>query len=115
MIAEAANGYKDMLSKRVAWEMNRRAGRSKVARVRVDSWLDSSSALWTPNKLASVYLPTLKPADANNQPLKWTIGEVSYVMDGEGTSAELTLMDPSAFAVQPAQLNYGFIDEHVAV
>ncbi|WP_168794686.1 phage baseplate assembly protein [Paraburkholderia aromaticivorans] len=115
VIAEAANGYKDMLSKRVAWEMNRRAGRSKVARVRVDSWLDSSSALWTPNKLASVYLPTLKPADANNQPLKWTIGEVSYVMDGEGTSAELTLMDPSAFAVQPAQLNYGFIDEHVAV
>lgn len=114
VIAEAANGYKDLLSKRVHWEMNRRNGRSKVARVRVDSWLDSSESLWTPNKLAAVYLPTLKLVDSNNQSLKWTIGEVSYVMNQEGTSAELTLMDPSAFAVQPAKLNYGFIDEHVA-
>lgn len=110
VIAEAVNQYGDLLVQRVNWEKNRRNGRSKVARVRVDSWLDSSSALWTPNKLASVYLPTLKLCDSNNQPLNWTIGEVSYVMDQEGSSAELTLMDPSAFAVQPAKINYGILD-----
>lgn len=113
VIAEPVQGYKDLLSKRVVWEMNRRNGRSKVARIRADSWLDSSSALWTPNKLVAVFLPTLKLADTNGQPLKWTIGEVSYVTNEEGTSAELVLMDPAAFSVQPAQVNYGFIDEHV--
>lgn len=110
VIAEAVYGYPELLARRVQWEKNRRAGRSKVARVQVDSWLDSDKTLWTPNKLVPVYLPTLKLADTNKQPLKWTIGEVSYVMDENGTSAELTLMDPSAFSVQPAQLNYGLFD-----
>jgi prophage tail gpP-like protein len=114
VLAEAVQGYKDLLAKRVAWEMNRRNGRAKVARVRVDSWLDSDANLWTPNRLAPVYLPSLKLADTNKQPLKWTIGEVTYTTNQEGTTAELVLMDPSAFSVQPAQLDYGFIDNHVA-
>jgi prophage tail gpP-like protein len=35
VIAEAVNQYGDLLAQRVNWEMNRRNGRSKVARVRV--------------------------------------------------------------------------------
>jgi hypothetical protein len=38
----------------------------------------------------------LKLADTNDQPLQWTIGEVSYVTNEEGTAAELTLMASAA-------------------
>jgi prophage tail gpP-like protein len=96
VIAEAVAGYQNLLVQRVNWEMNRRNGRSKVARVKVDSWLDSSGTLWTPNNLVAVYLPMLKLADTNDQPLQWTIGEVSYVTNEEGTAAELTLMASAA-------------------
>jgi prophage tail gpP-like protein len=114
VMAEAANGYPDLLQRRLAWEMNRRAGRAAVARVKVDSWFDSARLLWTPNQLASIYLPTLKLADTNGQALNWLIGEVSYVMDESGTHADLVLMDPKAFQVEPAALPMYLYDPHLA-
>ncbi|KVZ18642.1 hypothetical protein WT88_29625 [Burkholderia stagnalis] len=105
IIAEAVAGYMDVAAQRAAWEMNRRNGRSVVVRVEVDSWRDGSGELWTPNRLVSVYLPKLK-LDRK----VWLISEVTYKIDEEGTRAELVIMNPDAFVVQPTALQYGFVD-----
>ncbi|REF28616.1 prophage tail gpP-like protein [Xenorhabdus cabanillasii] len=81
----------------IDWEMNRRYGRSKVLKVLVDSWRDVSGTLWTPNTLIPIHLPVFGLASE-----QWLLSEVSYVRNkDEGTRAELTLMPPAAFAVQP--------------
>ncbi len=105
IIAEAVAGYMDVAAQRAAWEMNRRNGRSVVVRVVVDSWRDGEGELWTPNRLVPIYIPKLK-LDRK----KWLISEVTYKSDEEGTRAELVIMSPDAFAVQPTALQYGFVD-----
>ncbi|MDE9443340.1 phage tail protein [Xenorhabdus bovienii] len=86
----------------VDWEMNRRYGRSKVLKVLVDSWRDISGALWQPNTLIPIHLPVF-----GLESEQWLLSEVSYVRNSDdGTRAELTLMPPAAFTVQP----YEFYD-----
>lgn len=87
----------DLTKAQAMWEMNRRIGRSQVVRVTADSWRDQGGKLWTPNTLAVVDIPALKVSRT-----QLLIGEVSFVrgLDG-GTTAELTLMPPQAFDVQP--------------
>ncbi|MDC9598721.1 phage baseplate assembly protein [Xenorhabdus anantnagensis] len=81
----------------VDWEMNRRYGRSKVLKVLVDSWRDISGALWQPNTLIPIHLPVF-----GLESEQWLLSEVSYVRNkDDGTRAELTLMPPAAFTVQP--------------
>ena len=65
IIAEAVPDFVNLARQRAIWEMNRRNGRSRVARVVVDSWFDSAGELWTPNRLAPVYLPSLKISDGD--------------------------------------------------
>lgn len=87
----------DLTEAQARWEMNRRIGRSQVVRVTVDSWRDQSGALWTPNTLADVELPALKV-----QRTQLLVGDVSFVLDSEtGKTAEVTLMPPAAFDVEP--------------
>ncbi|CAB3779413.1 hypothetical protein LMG28688_00834 [Paraburkholderia caffeinitolerans] len=105
IIAEAVAGYMDVAAQRAAWEMNRRNGRSVVVRVVVDSWRDGDGMLWAPNMLVSVYLPSLKLGRKT-----WLISEVTFRMDENGTHAELVIMSPDAFAVEPTALQYGFVD-----
>ncbi|SIT50435.1 putative bacteriophage tail protein GpP,Mu-like protein [Paraburkholderia piptadeniae] len=105
IIAEAVAGYMDVAAQRAAWEMNRRNGRSVVVRVVVDSWRDGDGMLWAPNMLVSVYLPSLK-LDRKT----WLISEVTFRTDENGTHAELVIMSPDAFAVEPTALQYGFVD-----
>ena len=109
IIAEAVPDFVNLARQRAIWEMNRRNGRSRVARVVVDSWFDSAGELWTPNRLAPVYLPSLKISDGDG-PLFWIIAEVSYLRGQRGTQAEILLMAPEAFEVAPMPLNYGFVD-----
>ncbi|HDR9065474.1 TPA: phage baseplate assembly protein [Burkholderia contaminans] len=105
IIAEAVAGYMDVAAQRAAWEMNRRNGRSIVVRLVVDSWRDSGGDLWAPNRLVSVYLPKLKL-----DRVAWLISEVTYRLDESGTHAELVIMSPDAFAIEPTALLYGFVD-----
>ena len=65
-----------------------------------DSWRDSAGKLWQPNYLATVDLPTLKLSK-----VKWIIATVTFRKDASGTHADLTLMPPDAFSVQPSTLN----------
>lgn len=105
LIAEAAGGGLDIVRQRVLWEAARRSGRSRVVRVVVDSWRDASGALWTPNTLIPVQLPTLK---LEGEYL--LLGEVTFSLSEAGHHAELTLMAPSAFTPQPVQLQPVFAE-----
>ncbi|WP_039565983.1 phage baseplate assembly protein, partial [Ralstonia solanacearum] len=105
IIAEAVAGYMDIATKRAIWEMNRRNGRSAVVNVTVDSWRDGDGVLWSPNRLVSVSLPSLKLGRVN-----WLISEVTYRMSEEGTRADLVIMAPEAFDVEPYALQSSFVN-----
>jgi len=99
IIAEAGAGGQLVAKARAHWERARRWGRSFVCRLTADSWRDADGNLWQPNMLAPLELPILKTAGA-----QWIIGEVTYSLDQQGTTAELTLMPPAAFEPQPTLL-----------
>ena len=99
IIAEAAAGGQEVAAARANWEMARRFGRSFMCHVTTDSWRDADGLLWQPNMLAPLDLPLLKTAG-----VQWTISEVTYVLDQQGTTAELVLMPPAAFEPQPVLL-----------
>jgi prophage tail gpP-like protein len=83
-------------AQRAVWEMNRRTARSASVTVTTDSWRDASGALWKPNTLCHVELPSVKVATAD-----LLIGSVTYRLDQSGTHADLTLMPPDAFKPEP--------------
>lgn len=105
LIAEAGSGGLDISIKRANWEAARRMGRSMQLQVKVDSWRDSAGALWTPNQLVPISLPTLKTADK-----EWLLGEVTFSRDASGTGAHLLLMPPDAFNPEPRLLQPDFAD-----
>lgn len=82
----------------INWEMNRRFGRSKVLHVTVDSWRDTDGKLWEPNTLIPVTAPQL---NLDND--AWLLGEVTFQKDERGTTADMVLMPPQAFTVEPYQ------------
>ncbi|TDB48219.1 phage baseplate assembly protein [Photorhabdus khanii] len=92
----------------IDWEMNRRYGRSKVLKVTVDSWRDSSGKLWQPNTLIPIHMPIF---GLENE--QWLLSEVTYTRNGDnGTQAQLVLMPPAAFAVQPYEF-YAILRETI--
>ncbi|EPX8763657.1 TPA: DNA circularization protein [Yersinia enterocolitica] len=82
----------------IDWEMNRRYGRSKELLVTVDSWRDKNGKLWEPNTLIPIDLPVFGLKDE-----LWLLSEVTYLKDDHGTAAQMVLMPPEAFTVQPYQ------------
>ena len=82
---------------RAVWEMNRRKGQSFQFNVTCDSWRDSAGALWDLNKLAPIQAAALKLANAS-----YLIGAITYTRDESGQHAQLTLMPPEAFWVEPS-------------
>jgi prophage tail gpP-like protein len=85
---------------RAQWEKARRFGRSQEIRLVADSYRDSSGKLWEPNALVPLSLPALKIDGVS-----WIISSVDFIRDGErGSVAELVLMPPEAFVVQPDPL-----------
>jgi prophage tail gpP-like protein len=106
LIAESGDAGGEVTRLRANWELARRAGRSRVVSVRVDSWRDAAGKLWEPNTLADVSLPSLKMVQNG-----MLISEVTYIRDDEnGTVADLVLMSPDAFSPQPILLQPGFGD-----
>lgn len=81
--------------KRAQWEANRRWGRSRIARVYVVGWRDGLGALWRPNTLVNVHLPTAKVKEDR------IISEATWLRGEEGTQTLLTLMPAKGLSVQP--------------
>ena len=96
IISEGGNLGDNIASQRGQWEAARRYGRSQVLTVKCDSWRDAAGTLWEPNTMAPVDMPGMKLHGK-----MWLISEVTYFRDNLGTSADLVLMPPSAFTVQP--------------
>ena len=92
------------LGQRMAdWEMNRRWGRSQAITLVCDSWRDKHGALWEQNKLAFVDVPAIK---VNSR--TWIIAAVTYHRDIQsGTTAQVVLMPPEAFRIEPVALMQG--------
>lgn len=86
---------------RASWEASRRWGMSHHLRIVTDSWRDADGKLYRPLTLARVKIPSLKIEDVT-----WMISEVTYVKNADGTSCELTLAPPAAFAVRPTLPQY---------
>ncbi len=95
-------GGQDVALHRASWEMSRRWGRSVTARLTTDSWRDKAGALYEPNTLAAVDLPSLKISGK-----VWTISEVTYRKGEQGTLCDLVLMDPRAFDIAGQALQTG--------
>lgn len=105
IISEGGGKGNQVAENQAQWECARRAGRSKRARVVVDSWRDASGNLWQPNTLVPVHLPALKLKDT------LCVGEVTYSRNGDrGTTAELVLMPAAAFQPKPILLQPMFGD-----
>ncbi len=93
--AEMQQGQQFVALLRAQWEAARRYGRSQKVTLTTDSWRDSAQKLWTPNTLARIDLPALKIAAS------WVISEVSFKRGRDGTTADITLMPPGAFTIEP--------------
>ena len=78
--------------------MKRRFGRAKRLQVTVDGWRDSAGKLWGRNTLRRMSLPVCGLVDQ-----LWLLGEVTFRKDDRGTAAEMVLMPPAAFSVEPYQ------------
>ncbi len=89
------------LAKRLAnWEFARRYGRSQAAQITCDSWRDRNGTLWAPNWMATIEAPEADISGAD-----WIIGTVTFRKDAGGTHADLVLMPPEAFSIEPNPLN----------
>jgi prophage tail gpP-like protein len=96
IISEQTFMGEPVIKARVIWEMNRRKGRSQAVTIIADNWRDSKGALWAPNHLAPIKLPTLKLPSAD-----WCIGQVSYTRDELGQHATVVMMPKEAFLPDP--------------
>ena len=106
IVAEIQQGFLDLVQLRANWERNRRAGRSAVVSVTIDSWRDAAGALWTPNTLVRVELPALH-LDSED----WLIAEVTYRRSLEmGTTCDLVIMHPDAFQPEPIAILPTFVN-----
>jgi prophage tail gpP-like protein len=99
IIAEAGGGGRDVAIQRANWECARRYGRSFVVALTTDSWRDSAGALYTPNTLVPLALPTLKVTGKT-----WVVSDVTYMRDENGTRASLMIMPQTAFYPEPILL-----------
>ena len=97
IISEQAVYGQFLAVQRATWEMHRRRGRSQAVRLTCDSWRDSAGTLWQPNATAIVDIPVLKLVKQ-----KWVISEVTFRRDETGTHADLLLMPPEAFSIEPS-------------
>jgi prophage tail gpP-like protein len=100
IISESPGGGQDFAQRRVTWEANRRIGRAAQINLVTDSWRDAAGALWAPNTLVPLALPSLK-CGSEDEKVVWLITEVSYRRDSAGTSCALTIMRPEAFLPLP--------------
>lgn len=110
IVAEQGDLGYSTAQQRAQWEVNRRIGRSQQISIVCDSWTDSAGNLWSKNSLAPIDIPALKVTNA-----MWVICSVSFVLDEDGTHAEVTLMPGQALLPEPIILQPYAADVYQAV
>jgi prophage tail gpP-like protein len=96
-IAETGDAGASVSNAHALWECNRRIGRGNLVTVTASGWRDSAGALYMPNTLAALSMPQLKLINGQ----KFTIGELTYRRDMNGSACDVTLMLPQAFQPEP--------------
>jgi prophage tail gpP-like protein len=102
IVAEGGDMGSEIAKQRAQWECSRRFGRAAQLRLTTDGWRDSAGALYMPNTLADVALPTLKAPQHT-----WLISEVTYRRDDGGTACDVVIMPPEAFQPEPVLMQQG--------
>jgi len=98
MIVAETQGDKASLTRRAKWESTYRAGKSRQIAYIVQGWTMKTvgEQLWPLNSLVSITDPI-----AGLDKEKWLISGVSFNLDESGSSTELTVTHPGAFALSP--------------
>ncbi|EKN5071354.1 phage baseplate assembly protein [Yersinia enterocolitica] len=99
IIVESTMNSENLMRNSLDWNINRNNGRSKVLNVQVDNWRDRNNQLWETNSLIPITIPAMGLTDK-----LWLLSAVTYIKDANGTVANMTLMPPEAFAVQPYKI-----------
>ncbi|MEM5372837.1 contractile injection system protein, VgrG/Pvc8 family, partial [Paraburkholderia azotifigens] len=86
-IAQTGDAGDTVSTAHALWECNRRIGRGNIVTVTASRWRDSAGVLYTPNTLAALAMPQLKLIDGQ----KFSIGEVTYRRDMNGSGCDVTL------------------------
>jgi prophage tail gpP-like protein len=81
---------------RAIWEANVRLGRALQVNATVQGWRQSPTGpLWTPNLRVTVRAPSMRLDE------ELLIREVTFTRGSTGTTTQLALVPPQAFAVEP--------------
>lgn len=96
IVAEGGDMGSEVAKQRGLWECSRRFGRSAQLRLTTDGWRDAAGALYAPNTLVDLVLPSLKAVQKT-----WLISEVTYRADEGGSACDLVIMPPEAFQPEP--------------
>lgn len=99
IIVESTMNSENLVRNSLDWSINRNNGRSKMLSVQVDHWRDRNNQLWETNSLIPITIPSM---GLKNE--LWLLSSVTYLKDANGTVANMTLMPPEAFAVQPYKI-----------
>jgi len=100
VLSENVIGGEEVAKRRADWELAYRYGQSFKVRVTTDSWRDSAGALYEPNILIDVDLPSLKLPKK-----RWLVTEVTYRLSEGGTQTDLLIQPPESCYQQPTVLS----------
>ncbi|WP_353191416.1 phage baseplate assembly protein [Pandoraea pnomenusa] len=106
-VSEQSATDRRFIEKRTNWMASRAYGRSRRVRVLIDSWRDSAGLLWTPNVNYPISAPT-KGIPNNTELL---LAGVSFIVDANGTHAELSFGPRQGFLPEPVALDTLPMDE----
>lgn len=84
------------VTQRAQWEVARRLGRSRVVRAVVTGLRDSKGALWQPNTVSRVQMPTMKIPGED-----MVVAQVTWSRNQSGTTTTLMCAPPEAFKIAP--------------
>jgi prophage tail gpP-like protein len=106
-VSEQSATDRDYIAKRVRWMASRAYGMSRRVRLLVDSWRDSEGSVWIPNVNYPVTAPEVGVPDST----MLLLAEVTFILDQNGTHAELLLGPRIGYLPEPIALDVLPMDE----
>ncbi len=108
-VSEQSATDRQFVEKRVNWMASRAYGRSRRVRVMVDNWRDADGVPWTPN----INYPVSAGAVGIPDSTMLLLAEVSYILNENGTHAELVFGPRQGFLPEPVALDTLPMDESI--
>jgi prophage tail gpP-like protein len=106
-VSEQSATDRRFVEKRVNWMASRAYGRARRVRALVDNWRDASGSPWIPN----INYPVSAPAAGIPDNTVLLLAEVTFIIDENGTHAELVFGPRQGFLPEPIALDVLPMDE----